>query len=132
VEQRVIIDIDSGGDRSPCEQILEQVRAAIARGGLRAGERLPSVRGLAQQARVNPNTVAKAYRELEWSGLVVTRPGDGVFVADGAVAKCRSSARSTALERLDRALDEALATGLAADDLERRVARHLARTEVPR
>lgn len=128
----MIIDIDSGGDRSPCEQILEQIRAAVARGGLRPGERLPSVRGLAAQARVNPNTVAKAYRELEWSGVVATRPGDGVFVADGAVAKCRSSARSAALDRLDRALDDALATGLSPDELERRVARQLARTEAPR
>lgn len=61
-------------------QIKEQLEHRIASGQLASGEALPSVRILAQQLQVNPNTVMKAYRELELEGLVVSRQGEGTFV----------------------------------------------------
>ena len=65
-------------------QIQAQLQRRIASGALAPGDALPSVRALAKQLRINPNTVVRAYRELEFAGLVVTRQGEGTFVAEGA------------------------------------------------
>ena len=62
-------------------QLVDQVREAMARGRVQPGDRLPSVRQLSRQLVVNPNTVAKAYSELERAGALNTRPGLGVFIA---------------------------------------------------
>src|SRR5882672_6790703 len=61
-------------------QIVDQVRAAVAAGSIRAGEPLPSIRPLAEELRLNRNTVAKAYTELESQGVIETAPGKGSFV----------------------------------------------------
>ncbi len=63
-------------------QLIEQVRHAIELGALRPGDRLPGMRRLAEQLVMNPNTVAKAYREMEHAGLIVLRHGAGAFVAE--------------------------------------------------
>ncbi len=86
------------------QQIADQIRRRIAAGRLAAGERLPSVRVLAESLTVNPNTVARAYRELEHDRFVISRQGDGVFVADRSspfLARDRQ-------ELLDRAVDRLL------------------------
>lgn len=119
------IEVDPRAPTPPSEQIADQVRFAVSGGRLAPGDRLPSVRGLAAQALVNPNTVARAYRELEREGTVETRPGSGVFVAPGAPARCRRDAREVLEERLGRAVLEALAAGLTPDQVERLVARLL-------
>ena len=62
-------------------QLCEQLQAAVARGSLRRGEQLPSVRDVAAQLGINPNTVNRAYAELEREGVVETRRGRGTFVA---------------------------------------------------
>ena len=62
------------------EQVLHQIRGAVARGELRAGEKIPSLRELAGQLRINPNTVMRAYQELERDGLTETRRGQGTFI----------------------------------------------------
>ncbi len=74
-------------------QIVEQVKRAIARGPLAAGAALPSVRELAQQLVLNPNTVFRAYGELERAGIVYTKRGVGTFVAD-RVLVCRNHRRA--------------------------------------
>ena len=63
-------------------QIIEQLKFAIARGDLEAGDRLPTVRQLAVDLSVNPNTVIRAYRELEIEGMIDTQQGSGTFVGD--------------------------------------------------
>jgi GntR family transcriptional regulator len=63
-------------------QLIEQVRAGVAKGRLQPGERLPSVRQLSRELVVNPNTIARAYTELERDGTLVTQQGRGVFVAE--------------------------------------------------
>lgn len=73
-------------------QIQSQIERRIAAGTLAAGDPLPSVRTLAKQLRINPNTVVRAYRELEHLGLVETRHGEGTFVADGALRSARAGA----------------------------------------
>lgn len=62
-------------------QIIEQLKYLIAAGRLYPGEELPTVRGLAQELLINPNTVARAYRELEQAGILYTRQGSGTFVS---------------------------------------------------
>jgi len=68
-------------------QLMEQVKHSIETGALRPGEQLPGIRPLAEELVINPNTVAKAYRELEHEGLVELRQGAGAFVSMGARAK---------------------------------------------
>jgi GntR family transcriptional regulator len=75
---RLAINLKSG--KPVYLQIVDQVKAAIASGALRKGDALPSIRPLAEDLRVNRNTVAKAYGELERQGVVETAAGKGVFV----------------------------------------------------
>ena len=77
---RFLIDTKSGVPFY--RQIIEQVKFAIARGDLRPGDRLPTVRQLAVDLAINPNTVIRAYRELEIEGTVDTQQGSGTFVSD--------------------------------------------------
>ncbi len=67
------------------KQIILQVELAIADGRLEKGEQLPTVRGLAVELRVNPNTVARAYNEMEIRGIVTTQQGTGTFISDKPV-----------------------------------------------
>jgi GntR family transcriptional regulator len=63
-------------------QIVDQVRGAVAAGNLSAGVQLPTVRQLAVDLEINPNTVVRAYRELEYDGLLETHQGTGTFIGD--------------------------------------------------
>jgi len=68
-------------------QLMEQIKHAIETGALRQGEQLPGIRPLAEQLVINPNTVAKAYRELEHEGVIELRQGAGAFVTAAARTK---------------------------------------------
>jgi len=68
-------------------QLMEQVKHAVETGALRAGEQLPGIRPLAEELVINPNTVAKAYRELEHDGVIELRHGAGAFVSGTAGTK---------------------------------------------
>lgn len=68
-------------------QLMEQVKHAIETGALRPGEQLPGIRPLAEELVINPNTVAKAYRELEHEGVIELRQGAGAFVSGNAGSK---------------------------------------------
>ncbi|MBI5431724.1 MAG: GntR family transcriptional regulator [Planctomycetes bacterium] len=105
-------EVDPHAAQSPSEQLADQVRSAVAAGRLALGERLPTVRALAEAVRVNPNTVSRAWRELELEGVLEARRGDGVFVAGGALAHCRRHRDDVVAERLASATREALAAGL--------------------
>ncbi len=82
--------LDSRSGVSPYQQIVQQVRHALRLGLLREGDQLPTVKDVVAQLAINPNTVLKAYKELEHSGLVSARPGVGTFVTstlgDGSFA----------------------------------------------
>lgn len=62
------------------EQILEQIRSSVAKGEIKLGEKIPSVREMARELKVNPNTVMRAYQELERDGLTEKRRGQGTFI----------------------------------------------------
>ncbi len=72
--------LDAHSGAPPYVQIAQQVRQALRLGMLRVGDQLPTVREVVEKLAINPNTVLKAYRELEHEGLVVSRPGQGTFV----------------------------------------------------
>jgi GntR family transcriptional regulator len=76
------LHIDPSSGTPIYRQIVDQVRQAVASGVLKPGDRLPSVRDLAVELAVNPNTIAKAYQELERDGVIETPRGRGSFVAD--------------------------------------------------
>ena len=95
-----MLQIATGDPRPIGRQIVDAVRMAIARGELAAGDQLPSVRGLAQQLTINPNTVAKAYADLAAEGWLEARQGLGLYVA-------RARQRLSDAERARR-LDDAL------------------------
>src|SRR5215471_7921157 len=77
-------------------QLMEQVKHAVETGALRPGDQLPGIRPLAEELVINPNTVAKAYRELEHDGVIELRHGAGAFVANNARAKKLSEKVRTA------------------------------------
>lgn len=97
-------------------QIENEVRFAIASGKLKAGDKLPSVLGLSKRLEINPNTVGKAYRDLEIMGLLYTRRGMGVYIEKGAKANCKKRCYESAIERLHEVVQEAKAAGMKKDE----------------
>jgi GntR family transcriptional regulator len=95
------------------EQIENHVRFALASGRLKGGDQLPSIKALMSQLGINPNTVAKAYRDLEVMGLVYTRRGMGVYIQENAEAQCRESVRTQVVGRLYEVVSEAKASGMS-------------------
>jgi len=111
--------IDPSSGTPIYRQIVDQVRQAVAGGTLRPGDRLPPVRDLAVELAVNPNTVARAYQDLERDGVIETSRGRGTFVASGA-AKVAEAERVERLGPvLDRVIAEAYLLGISEDDLGR-------------
>jgi len=99
-------------------QLTRAIQFAIATGRLKIGEQLPTVRQLAVELRVNANTVAKVYAELERSGVLETRRGVGTFVcARHFEANARQDHEETLRELVDRFIEEAGAMGFTPDDL---------------
>ena len=88
-------------------QIADQIKFLVASGRLNAGEQLPPVRKLAEQLVVNPNTVARAYRELEAAGLVTARQGSGAFVSGNGSPLAWKEKSKRLTERIDMLLAEA-------------------------
>jgi GntR family transcriptional regulator len=88
-------------------QLIRQIKYLVSTGQLAADEQLPPVRKLAEQLLVNPNTVARAYRELESEGLLTIRQGAGAFVAEGGSPLARRERQRILTERIDMLLAEA-------------------------
>ena len=109
--------IDSSCGLPIYRQLINQLREAVARGRLKPDQRLPSVRELSRTMVVNPNTIARVYGELEREGMLATRPGAGVFVAQpkAELAKEVRTQRLGAL--LDPLLTEAVHLGFSADEV---------------
>ena len=122
----MIVRVDPHADVPPSRQIVEAVLDAVARGEWGPEDRLPRVRALAEEAMVNPNTVGKAYRDLEGLGVVEGRNGSGVFVKAAGPARARDERLERTLATLRRAAREALRAG---HDPERLAATLLALTE---
>ena len=102
-------------------QIVRQVQYLVASGRLAPGEQLPPVRRLAEGLVINPNTVARAYRELETLGLLVTRRGAGVFVSEAGSPLAAREKNRIVNERIDLLLAEAHQLGIEPEEIARRL-----------
>ncbi len=103
-------------------QLIDQVKRSIAVGALAPGERLPTVKQLAVDLTINPNTVARAYRDLERDGVIETSPGRGSFVRDGDIRQTRKTVTDVAAVALEAAIRDARSIGVRRNDLESLVA----------
>ena len=101
------IRIDNASDRPVYQQIIDQVKRDIAIGRLGKDEKLPTVRQFAGQLAINPNTIAKAYQQLEREGIITTRPGSGTFVANLDSDLSGSVKKRIICEDLERAVVDA-------------------------
>jgi GntR family transcriptional regulator len=88
-------------------QVVDQIKAAAASGALRPGEALPSIRPLAEELRVNRNTIAKAYSELESLGVIETLPGKGCFLKENHSPLRKEVRRKLLIEEIDQAIVQA-------------------------
>jgi GntR family transcriptional regulator len=100
-------------------QLMEQVKHAVETGALRPGEQLPSIRPLAEELVVNPNTVAKAYRELEHEGVIELRQGAGAFVSNKAPAKKDADRLRAAQGAVATAIEKLRARGVTDEEIRR-------------
>jgi len=111
-------------------QLIEQVRHAIELGALRPGDQLPGIRKLAEELVMNPNTVAKAYREMEHAGLILLRHGAGAFVAE------QSNGRQPAVQKgravVHRAVSSLRGLGLDEGTIRRLIEAELGEQETRR
>jgi len=120
--------LDSGSGLSPYQQVVQQVRHALRLGLLREGDQLPKVKDVVAQLAINPNTVLKAYRELELSGLVEARQGSGTFVKAG-LGSTSPEVMAALRARLAVWVREAREAGLDAEDIDALVRSVLANGE---
>ncbi|MDN3360166.1 GntR family transcriptional regulator [Actinomadura sp. DC4] len=113
--------LDGSTGVPPYLQIVQQVRQGLLLGYLHPGDQLPTVKDVVSHLAINPNTVVKAYRQLENDGLVSARPGQGTFVtgsvepvAAGPYAKLRRSLEQWVREAYDAGLDDEMVTAMFA------------------
>lgn len=112
VKALAVLSINIHSSVSVYLQIENQIKSALASGRLKSGDQLPSVRQLSEHLEVNPNTVSKAYRDLEVMGLLYTRRGMGFFVNQGVEDKCREECQRRVIGQLHEGVAEAKASGI--------------------
>ena len=113
----MFISIDPSGDAPIFRQIAQQIKTAVAMGRLQPEEPLPSVRQLAVELAVNPNTVARAYLDLEIEGVIYKRQGAGTFVSSQGVEMSKGERRRLLNELLEKSLVEGVNLGLSEREL---------------
>ena len=113
----MFIQIDPANGLAIYQQVVRQVKFAVAGQAIKPGELVPSVREIARQLAINPNTVARAYRELQADGVLEPVRGTGLAVAAGAHERCRDERITLIRARLQQALAEARQSGLTTEEL---------------
>ena len=111
-----MFQIDRFGRTPIYEQIIDQTQRLIASGLLKEGDQLPSVRALSQELSVNPNTLQKAYSELERRGLCISAPGNGRFVTADAFRLVGEGLKER-LEELQKIAEELCAAGMPVEQV---------------
>lgn len=105
-------------------QLMQQIRHGVETGALRAGERLPTIRSLAEELVINPNTVVRAYRELQHEGIVELRHGSGAYVGRAVVE--RGQVMSKAGKLIASAIERLMTLGLTEEEIRRIIENELA------
>lgn len=115
----MLIRVDATSAEPLFEQVVFAVKSAVARGAAEPGEKLPSVRELARDLGINPNTVVRAYEVLERDGVIVRRQGAGCFLTGSGSDRAATERRRQLQELLQRAATEAFHLGFTAADIEK-------------
>jgi GntR family transcriptional regulator len=121
----MLFTIDPHNGLAVYDQIVRQMKFAVAQGAVRTGEMVPSVRELARELTINPNTVARAYRQLQDDGVLEQVRGTGLAVTTGGRRSCQGERTRLIRERLANVLAEARQSGLTVEEIE-----SLVRTEL--
>ena len=114
-----MILLDYRDKRPIYEQIVDKLERLIVGGGLEANYKMPSVRSLAMELSVNPNTIQRAYRELEMTGWIATVAGKGCFVC--GMPQSTSAEQTELLEQFDKTVAALQSLGITREDLIRRI-----------
>lgn len=114
-----MVQLDYRDARPIYTQIVDNFKSQICAGILRSGEKLPSVRELAGELAINPNTIQRAYRELEMAGWIATVPGKGCFVCQ--IPGESATEKMLLLEQFDKTVASLLALGITREELQRRI-----------
>jgi GntR family transcriptional regulator len=111
-------------------QLMEQVKHAVETGALREGDQLPTIRKVAEDLVMNPNTVVRAYRELEHEGVLELKHGSGAFIKESAEGRARLVRKAQAV--MESAVERLLLLGLTEDELRRAFENELAQANAKR
>jgi len=114
----MLVHVDVRNGLAVYDQIVRQLKFAVADGAVRAGELVPSVRELARELAINPNTVARAYRQLQGDGVLEPVRGTGLAVSSAANRHCRAERTRLIRSRVRLVLEEALQSGLNPSEIE--------------
>lgn len=125
----MFMHVDPSNGIAIYDQIVRQVKFAVASEALKPGNLVPSVREMARDLTVNPNTVARAYRELQADNVLQPLRGTGLEVTSAAFKKCREDRAALIRARLRSVLEEARQSGLDSDQVRRLAEEELARLD---
>ena len=114
----MLIQVDYNSGEPVSRQVVAQVKWMVASGRLQAGDKLPSIRDLSKQLKVNPTTITRIYGELSADKVIVLKQGQGAFVSSQSATGNRTEARKQVRELIRRMLAEGIRLGLAPDDLQ--------------
>ena len=113
----MFFSIDPTGEVPIYEQIVRQVKLAVADGTLVGGQKVPSVRGLASDLAINPNTIARAYTQLQNDRVLEPLRGRGLIIRRDALSRCTKARNTIVADALRRLIDDAIAGGMTADEI---------------
>jgi GntR family transcriptional regulator len=125
----MFLHIDTTNGLAIYDQVVRQVKFAVAQGAIKSGNLVPSVRELARELAINPNTVARAYQQLQADGVLESVRGTGLEVTTAAVKHCRAERWKLIRGRLHQALLEARQSGIERSELRQLVDQELAVVE---
>lgn len=114
----MLLRIDPKSNVPLYEQIIMQIKELRAKGIIQANEKLPSVRELSSQIIINPNTVSKAYKELERQGIIVTIRGKGTFIAEGESIEASEKERVKMKKSLEQLVIDSVYLGITKEELQ--------------
>ncbi len=121
----MFLNIDPSNGIAIYDQVVRQVKFAVAQGAVKPGNLIPSVREMARELAINPNTVARAYQQLQADGVLEQVRGTGMEVAADAVKQCKIERQKMIQDRIRQAFVEAKQSGLEGDELRQIVEKQL-------
>ncbi len=113
----MIIELNPHSQLPLYRQLIDQIIYRIAAGSIASNERLPSIRDLSSSLRINPNTVIKAYRELEYLGYAYSEQGTGYFITDGGISQAKKEWQEKITRELKNSVIQALSLGITKEKI---------------